>query len=239
VKLRPRVLAILAVVGVLLAPVSAKAIVGGTASEEGAWPFTAVLILDGEFTCGAAVISPTWAVTAAHCVHERGDADDFTVVVGRTNRSGRDGKEIGVSSIRVHPEYESDSSHDIALLALSQPAPVTAIAVADQADDRFEADGAAVRVTGWGDQVPALGLTSSQGMREVELRIVNDTKCGQRNLDLKPENGVCAGALLKDSCYGDSGGPLFAVDGGKPVLVGVVSYGHACAVPTSRASTRR
>jgi secreted trypsin-like serine protease len=42
---------------------------------------------------------------------------------------------------------------------------------------------------------------------------------------------VCAAALLKDSCQGDSGGPLFAPKAGRPVQVGIVSYGTSCAVP--------
>jgi hypothetical protein len=36
----------------------------------------------------------------------------------------------------------------------------------------------------------------------------------------------------KDSCYGDSGGPLFAADGeGGLVQLGIVSFGQGCARP--------
>lgn len=49
---------------------------------------------------------------------------------------------------------------------------------------------------------------------------------------------VCAGELygVKDSCYGDSGGPLLVPstgDFGATLLqVGVVSWGYACGAPT-------
>ena len=43
---------------------------------------------------------------------------------------------------------------------------------------------------------------------------------------------VCAGFEDggKDSCQGDSGGPFVCMEGGKPVITGVVSFGIGCAL---------
>ncbi len=46
---------------------------------------------------------------------------------------------------------------------------------------------------------------------------------------------ICAGYRGlggKDSCLGDSGGPLIFNHGGKAILVGVVSWGRKCAEPS-------
>lgn len=66
----------------------------------------------------------------------------------------------------------------------------------------------------------------SKKLRSVLMPIVNRKVCEKA---YKPgpvilESMVCAGAEGKDTCFGDSGGPL-AVDG---KLVGVVSFGLGC-----------
>lgn len=43
-----------------------------------------------------------------------------------------------------------------------------------------------------------------------------------------PESMICIADGEGDTCQGDSGGPLVIKEGGKPVLVGVVSFGAGC-----------
>ncbi|XP_052132496.1 transmembrane protease serine 9-like, partial [Frankliniella occidentalis] len=44
-------------------------IVGGTNSGPGAWPWQAALYKEGEFQCGATLISDRWLLSAGHCFY--------------------------------------------------------------------------------------------------------------------------------------------------------------------------
>jgi trypsin len=210
----------------------ATAIVNGSAAAEGAYPFIASLQDGTGFAfCGASVISSSWILTAAHCV--AGDpGTDLWIVTGRTNLDDTSkGQRIKVDQVKVHPQY-ANSAHDIALLHLSTPTASTPIRLAGAGDDGLEAAGAPVRVIGWGDTLPTLGLFATNQLQQVDLKVVSDSECGQTNVGFDAPTGVCAAELLKDSCQGDSGGPLFAtLADGTRVQIGVVSYGQSCALP--------
>ena len=45
-------------------------IVGGTNSGPGAWPWQAALYKEGEFQCGATLISDRWLLSAGHCFYQ-------------------------------------------------------------------------------------------------------------------------------------------------------------------------
>lgn len=69
---------------------------------------------------------------------------------------------------------------------------------------------------------------SSSYLQAVTVQVVNQKRCAQlyRRTQFKINaNKICASAMGKDACVGDSGGPM-TVDG---TLVGVVSFGIGCA----------
>jgi trypsin len=212
-----------------LAP--AGAIVGGSAASVGQFPFMAALVDDTDFQfCGGSIIASQWVLTAAHCVAD-GSAANLYVITGRTDLGQTSqGQRIKVSSVFVNPQYDGNG-HDSALLKLSVATTSPAIALAPTSNDAYEVAGVDVRVTGWGDQTGTLGLTATNQMRYVDLKVVSDSECGQTNFGFDAPTGVCAAATLKDSCQGDSGGPLFANAATTPIQIGIVSYGTGCALP--------
>ena len=86
-------------------------------------------------------------------------------------------------------------------------------------------------VSGYGDSTE--GGSESNVLRSVEVEVMDEDKC-RVDLRYKRNLMICAGVHEggKDSCHGDSGGPLMVRgDNGKPVLIGVVSFGMGCARP--------
>lgn len=212
----------------------ATAIINGSAAPEGAYPFMAAITDGTDFQyCGGSVISSTWVLTAAHCVEGVNPAKEAVyVVTGRTNLGDTSkGQKIRVSQIQVHPKWNG-SDYDAAVLRLSSATSAPAIQIASAADDALETPGTVLRVAGWGDQTPTLGLNATNQLRYVDLKVVSDRDCGVTNIGFHAPSGVCAEELLKDSCNGDSGGPLFW-NGTTRIQVGIVSYGNSCAVPKS------
>ncbi|KAG5194903.1 hypothetical protein JEQ12_012192 [Ovis aries] len=73
--------------------------------------------------------------------------------------------------------------------------------------------------------------------QEVEVPFVGSQVCNQHYRKVenttKPieDDMLCAGSKRQDSCKGDSGGPLVCLWKCSWVQVGVVSWGHKCALP--------
>lgn len=105
-------------------------VVSGTDAAPGEWPWQAKLrTKDSGFVCGGSLITPTWVMTAAHCVSGSGDPSVYSVTMGDLNREQPEGteQEFSVKRVVVHPNYNSpiNINNDIALLQLTRSASKT------------------------------------------------------------------------------------------------------------------
>ena len=157
-------LAVALVVGLLAGPASADdapftvddgRIVGGQEVDPpGKYAFMVALVDSGSDSyygqfCGAALIGPTWVLTAAHCVVGE-SAGDIDVVIGRHDLKGTEGERIGVGSITVHPGYNDRTTvNDIAVLKLESASSYGTVSL--PSGGGLDTAGRIVTITGWGD----------------------------------------------------------------------------------------
>jgi len=219
-----------------LAGSPAQAIVGGYQAAEGQFPFMASIQskgaegTDGHF-CGGSVIGTRWVLTAAHCLVDT-KPGEIQVAVGRTNIDDTStGQTLAADRIVVHPDYAETGTFDAALVHVTADIAAPAVALAATGDDTLEQDGAPLTVAGWGTEFFGSPFIPAD-LKAVDVRAVADEDCTTNGLmGFQPDSEVCAETLGGDSCQGDSGGPLFGTVAGRPVQVGIVSYGLGCAVP--------
>ena len=235
-------------------------IVGGEEAIPGAWPWQAALIhsdsvnlYDGQY-CGGVLVDEWWVLTAAHCVSEV-EFGDVDVVLGAHNllKPEPNVQRISSRNFVVHPDYDPfNSDSDIVLIELATPATLTPgeggglpVQLATLvAADVGSLEGVLSTVTGWGNRSaqPIPGeFDFPETLHQVDLPILSSEACNEAFEENflsagVTENMMCAGFLYKggrDSCYGDSGGPLMVQDSTSSnwKLAGLVSWGYGCAMP--------
>lgn len=215
-------------------------IVGGVETTQ-SWPWMAALVdaaipnaYQGLF-CGASLIDSKWVATAAHCVAGavRQLPADVDIVLGVHNlqqdlQNGI-GQRLKIKRIVTHSQYDSvGDDFDIALLELQQAVSNTPVPLYTGADSLV---GQNVLALGWGN-TESRGISNyPAALQEVLLPIVSNTTCAAA---MKPyaitDNMLCAGYVQggKDTCDGDSGGPLLVNLNGYQ-LAGLTSWGFECA----------
>ena len=228
---------ILLVVAMLLSLVLASAafaqdvtiqVVGGDGVPNGQYEFVAA-VMDGpnpvrDTYCTGSLIDPTTVITAAHCA--KGEpVDSMRVAVGKTDLSNPDlGVVRPVANKSIHPRYQDlcGGCFDVAVLNFTNPVPYEP---ANIAPDALDVPKSSAIVAGYGS-VDKNGYIYRDRMQAGNVFIRHDdyskNQWGPRFV-----KSIMIGAISDqvDTCFGDSGGPLFKMVNGQAEVLGATSFG--------------
>ncbi|CAH1989251.1 unnamed protein product [Acanthoscelides obtectus] len=211
-------------------------IVGGHNADPNEWPWIAGLFVGGRQFCGGSLIDKQHILSAAHCVAHMSSWDVARLTVRLGDHNIKTSSEVRHVEKRVkrvvrHRGFDSRTLYnDIAILTLDSPVEfshqIRPICLPSGNNDHAGKTGT---VIGWG----SLRESGPQPavLQEVNIPIWNNRDCKLKYGPAAPggivEHMICAGRANRDSCSGDSGGPLM-VKNGKWTQIGIVSWGIGC-----------
>ncbi|KAF2897101.1 hypothetical protein ILUMI_09082, partial [Ignelater luminosus] len=196
--------------------------------------------------CGGTIINRFYILTAAHCIvninltlagvrvgeHNLSTKKDCDFA---TNFCSPPVQDLLAENVVVHSDYKSKTfENDIALIKLATPINFSyenaqPICLPMSKTAKYDLNNNFAVVTGWG--VTESGFASSE-LLKVSVPIIPYDQCQKihKQYYTVTNKQICAGGFLgRDSCGGDSGGPLKYIvteDGtSRYVQIGIVSYG--------------
>ncbi|MCX7889851.1 MAG: trypsin-like serine protease [Rhodobacteraceae bacterium] len=182
-----------------------------TADETRGWEGVGRLNMGKSGFCTASLISPTFVLTAAHCLFDKTTGAAYDPGSMEFLAGWRNGRAVAYRGIRraiPHPDYVYEGpdkmdrvAYDLAILELDQPIRLPSIKPFKTDHDPHEGD--------------AVGVVSYALDRSEAPSLQKNCHVLERQTD-----------VLVLSCnvnFGSSGAPIFALDGDEPRIVSVVS----------------
>ena len=212
-------------------------IVGGSVANASTYPYVGAVVISGgpprqdslRLTCGATLVRPDVAITAAHCALARSGllpfvpASKLTVVFGKAVlRSPLPGDRSVVDQITLPVGFSffDIGPGDVAVLHLANPLPERPASLPAPNTQTSSVIGAAARFSGWGIR-HARAFAASNVLREGSGAIATQESCRLPRVQKATLGFLCLSGRSRGAvCHGDSGGPLLIGD----TLLGVTNY---------------
>ncbi len=209
--------------GLAPVPVDPDAIIGGFPTAPGTTDAAVgVGTNDGRF-CTGTVVAPRLVLTAAHCLEDVATGSTITIFFGEDVT----GMSMTSTEFAMHPRYCpvcTEERYDFAYVKLPQdyvPLDGYLLPITDQREwNETMRVGNVVRLVGFGLTDPDRQSVGDKIKHEVTVTIDRFTSLGSE---------FFAGGFGRDTCSGDSGGPVVTQLGnGTYRLAGVTSRGGDC-----------
>merc|ERR1712170_158617 len=208
-------------------------IIGGWEVLPNEYPYQASLrFASGSQFCGGSLMSASKVITAAHCYNR---PINTRVGLGEHERRFDSAKMYTITEFLEHPDYDDDTiEHDIAVITLTESVELSEnirpVCAADKPGNADVYAGQRLIVSGFG----TTGGFFPRALQAVDVYGMTFDECKDTKI---PEDEILEGMMCaaanpgerKDSCSGDSGGPIVYKEGERFELVGVVSWGYGCA----------
>ncbi len=188
------------------------------------------------FSCSGTLVGCSTFITAAHCVCDDDSTDNGQCEAAAAAEAAvqkvylQHAGILDIASIAVHPGWEFEYRNDVAVVTLAEP--VTGIAPVALNRIGTPPPGTAAVISGFGTSDDVSG---DAGIKRRGIATVGTCQ----GVDAEPAYicweyagaGTTAAGSYSNTCYGDSGGPLFADLGAGMTLAGITSGGDKCRGP--------